>query len=164
MSFRYLFRSLYLAALLIVFDQVAEVIASTYPFRASSPEWRFGLYGLLATRTSPLVLADAFFLLAAAGLGHRTFLRGWGVIHFVAALVVAAGLAGFALDYLELRNTVRPEFAGTVLAASTRAASMGLLAVGYCLVIGFFAWRAGRLRERAPGEAAELIVAPPSPQ
>jgi hypothetical protein len=163
MSFRYLFRSLYLAALLIVFDQAAEVLASTYPFRPASPEWRFGMYGLLATRTSPLVLADAFLLVAAGGLGHRVFLRGWAIFHFIAALLVAGGLAGFALDYLQLRKTVRPEFAETVLAASTRAAAMGLLAVGFCVTIGFLAFRASRGRERTPGGGpTDLVVASPS--
>jgi hypothetical protein len=150
---RFLFKALYAAAVLVLIDQAAELLASLYPFEVGSVRWRFGAFGLIIGRTTTAVLVDALILIAAVGLGHRTVLRVWGGLHFVVAVPLAAGLVMFLLDTLELRRSVVPEVAGTMVLASARAAIVVVAALVYAIGAGIAAFRAIKL---IPGARADV--------
>ena len=149
---RFLFRALYAAAVLVLIDQAAELLASLYPFEIGSVRWRFGAFGLIIGRTTTAVIVDALVLIAAVGLGHRAVLRVWGGLHFVVAVPLAAGLVMFLLDTLELRRSVIPDVAGTMVLASARAAVVVLAAVIYAIGAGIATFRAIKLIPEPRGE------------
>src|ERR1051325_7809820 len=106
---RKLLALLYLAGFLIAVDQLADVLVTVLstPVAFDSVQWRFGVFGLLATRTSVLLMAEVMVFAAAVGLDHRNLLAGLGVLNLVLALCVLAGLVLFALDAAQLRSMVR---------------------------------------------------------
>lgn len=138
---RFIFIALYVAAVVVLLDQVAELVASLYPFRIEQIQWRFGAFGLIVGRTTTAVIVDALVFLAALGLGHRGVLRAWGGLHFVLAALLIGGLAVFTLDALELRRTVAREAADTFVLAAGRAAVVVAAAVVYCIWAAIAAFR-----------------------
>jgi hypothetical protein len=141
---RYLFSALYGAALLVLIDQAAELAATLYPFNFTNLQWRFGAFGLIVGRTTTGVIVDILVVIAALGLQHRGFLRGWGIAHLVVAPILLMGLAVFVLDSLELRNAVPSDQAAVMTTAAARAVLMVLLAVIYCVSVTIAAIRATR--------------------
>jgi hypothetical protein len=121
---------LYLAAALLLADQVADLAATVLakPLSVSLATWRFGVFGLLMTRVSVFLIADVVLFAAALGLAHRGVLRSLGVIHVLLAVLLLAGLGIFALDWLQVRKDVPAEAARSVNLAGARAVGMGLLA------------------------------------
>src|ERR1041385_6874377 len=159
---RKLLALLYLAGFLIAVDQLADVLVTVLstPVAFDSVQWRFGVFGLLGTRTSVLLMAEVMVFAAAVGLDHRTLLAGLGVLNLVLAVCVLAGLVLFALDALQLRSMVRAGSALRYDSATLRAAR----AAGVALFAGILlAWsgiaslRAGSFGKGRQREAALLI-------
>src|ERR1041384_661921 len=127
---RKLLALLYLAGFLIAVDQLADVLVTVLstPVAFDSVQWRFGVFGLLATRTSVLLMAEVMVFAAAVGLDHRNLLAGLGVLNLVLAVCVLAGLVLFALDALQLRSMVRAGSALRYDSATLRAAGVALFA------------------------------------
>lgn len=162
---RRLFGLLYLAGLFIVADQAADVLANllAHPVKPESVEWRFGTFGLLATRASALLVGDAMLFAAAIGLGHAMVLRILGALHLLLAAAVGAALVGFALDMVQIRRLVSDRAERRFDSAALRAAitaGLGIVVLGWA---GIAALRAGRTssgKRRRP--VAPLIEEEPS--
>lgn len=159
---RKLFGLLYLAGVLMLTDQVADLAATLL---ASSPtpgaeSWRFGAFGLLTSRVSVFLIADVMLFAAAIGLEHRRVLRVLGVVHLLLTPVLLAGLALFALDWLQLRGRVTGAGSRPVDFAAVRAAALAGLAGALALWVGMAAFRAGKThhRPRHDGEPAPLLT------
>ncbi|MBM4188890.1 MAG: hypothetical protein FJ206_16415 [Gemmatimonadetes bacterium] len=155
---RLLFPALYAGAILVLVDQAAELATSLHPFTWSSSQWRYGAFGLTIGRATTGVIFDAMVLIAAVGSGHRRFLRVWAVVHLVFGLLLLAGLAAFLLDAVELRRAVRPEMAGPMLLASSRAAFVAGLGTLYCVGVAVGILRAVRILAARRGEVAKVVV------
>ena len=155
---RYLFRALYAAAALVLMDQLAELLASTYPFQVGEVKWRFGAFGLFIGRTTTAVIVDMLVLIAAVGLEHRRFLRVWGALHFVVGVLLVAGMAIFSLDVLEMRRSVVPEAAGTLVLASVRAGIVVVAAVIYAFGAGLAALRANAALKPARAPDSSIVM------
>lgn len=146
------------AGLLILVDQAADLLATLLarPIEFGAPSWRFGVFGLLASRASALVVGDVMLFVAAAALGWRSTLRGLGVIHLLLAAALAAGLVLFLLDSFQVRATVPAQSAGAFSAAVARAGFVALAGLAALMWAGIAAWRATgsehrrRRRARAP--------------
>jgi hypothetical protein len=148
---------LYLAGLLLLADQAADLTATLL---ANSPapgaaSWRFGAFGLMASRVSVLLLADLMLFLAAVGLEHRKALKLLGVLHLLLVPVLAAGVVLFALDWLEVRARVSEAGPGRFDFAGVRAIMLALLATVLCGWAGWMALRAGRSHPHQRGRDAE---------
>ncbi len=141
---RFLFAALYAAAIVVLLDQAAELFASLYPFSLGDLQWRFGAFGLLVGRTTTAVLVDALVFLAATGLGHWRLLRAWGLVHLIAAALLAVGMGAFSLDVVELRRKAAPEVVGTFDLAAGRAAIVVLAVVIFCIWAGVVLLRTPR--------------------
>jgi len=107
---RRLLALLYLAGALIAIDQIVDLIATLLanPVSLGSVQWRFGAFGLAATRGSVLLVAEVMLFAAALGLEHARVVRFLGVLNLVLAAGVAAWLGLFVLDTLQLRGAVNP--------------------------------------------------------
>jgi hypothetical protein len=152
---------LYVAALLLLTDQVSDLAATLLANNPSlgTESWRFGAFGLLTSRLSVFLIADVLLFAAALSLEHRRVLRGLGVIHLLVAPALLAGLAVFALDWLQLRSRVGGPAARTFDVAALRAGVLAGFASGLFVWGGVAAFRAGRPhhRPRGEGEAAPLL-------
>jgi len=127
---------LYIGALVLFLDQLAILGASVYPAALDSVQWRFGSVGLAAGRATPFLICDLLFLSAGVLAGHRWFLRALGVLHVFVALVILAGVAGFILDTLEIRQMLPLETRQQAMASAIRAV-VALVAVSiFCVVVG----------------------------
>ena len=126
---RKLLALLYLAGILIAVDQIADLTVTVLaaPVALDSFQWRFGVYGLLATRVSILLVAEVMLFIAAVGLDHSNMLRALGLLNMVLALAALAGLGLFALDALQLRHLVRSGAARRYDTATLRAAGVAIL-------------------------------------
>ena len=149
------------AGLLILLDQAADVLAALLarPVELGAPSWRFGLFGMLTSRASVLVVGDVMLFVAAAALGWRSTLRGLGVVHMLLAATVAVGLILFLLDALQVRATVPAQLAGAVSAAAARAGVVALAGFAALAWAGIAAWRAtGKGHRRDRSVPAPLLV------
>jgi hypothetical protein len=134
---RKLLALLYLAGALIAIDQIADLIATLLanPVSLGAVQWRFGAFGLAATRGSVLLVAEIMLFAAALGLEHPGVLRFLGVLNLVLAVVLVAWLGLFALDTLQVRSAVDP---GAPRARyTTAAARAGSIAVLLVLLLGW---------------------------
>jgi hypothetical protein len=101
---------LYLAGVIVILEQLAEILALIYPFHTAVASWRFGLLGITVSRTGSLALADVMILGAAILLEHRAFLRFAGIMHLLGAIVLLPAMGVYTLDTLVLRRALKPEY------------------------------------------------------
>jgi hypothetical protein len=160
---RNLLALLYLAAALVIADQVADLVATLL---ATSPtpglaSWRFGAFGLIASRASVFLIADVMLFSAAIGLGHRLVLRVLGIVHLVIAAGLLAGLIVFALDWIQVRGRVNPGAKRHFDLAALRSVGIGSLGLTMLAWAGVVALKASRGRPksaRREGEASPLLT------
>lgn len=146
---RHLQIALYVIAALIMVDQLSQLLVTVFPFDTRAVRWRVAAFGLAVGYTATLLLADLLVIAAASGLGHRRFLRIWGVLHLIAGLALAAGVAGYVLDIMEVRAMLKPEFRRPFVITSARIALTAVMAAGVCVFALFFLWRSvGRTATR----------------
>ena len=128
---RKLLALLYLAGVLIAIDQIADLIATLLasPVSLGAVQWRFGAFGLAATRGSVLLVAEIMLFAAALGLDHPGVLRFLGVLNLVLAAALVAWLGLFALDTLQLRSMVEPAARARYVLPAARAGSIAALLV-----------------------------------
>jgi len=149
---------LYIAAAVITLVELAEVAVLSYPPHTAVASWRYGLLGVLISKTANFVLADALILAAALLLEHRRILRAVGAFHLLAALGLIGLGVMYALDALVLRRAVRPQFQRGFDLNSLRTVAVCLLGSLACLVVFWRTLRAGVARDEAREERPVLIT------
>lgn len=154
---------LYLAGLLVLADQAADLAATLLakPWLPSQASWRFGAFGLLITRASVFLIADVMLFAAAIWLGHRKVLRSLGVLHLLIALLLTVGLGSFVLDWLQVRGQLPDTGSSSFDLAGFRAAAMAALVIVLTSWGGVTTLRATRARKpsQREGEASPLLTA-----
>lgn len=157
---RRLLAVLFAAGLLILIDQSVDLIATTLsrPTDLSAPNWRFGLFGLVASRTSALVVGDAMLLASATALGWRLTLKALGALHLALALAALAGLALFVLDAIQVRSAVPEQSTGAFSAAVFRAGVVALAGGVMLAWAGVAAWRTAGPGPRGGRHASEALL------
>ena len=151
---------LYLAAAVVIADQLADLAASVL---AKNPtpaiaSWRFGVFGLLISRSSVFLIADVMLFTATILLGHRKALRSLGALHFLAALLLLAGLVGFGLDWAEVRLQVPQAGVRSFEYSSLRAGLLALLVVGVSVWAGIVAFKATRVHGKQHRARSPLLT------
>jgi hypothetical protein len=157
---RRLLALLYVVGFLMAADQLADLLTTllSAPMAPSSAQWRFGVFGLFATRVGVFLVAEVLLFTAALTLEHRTALRLLGALNLLLALALLAGFGVFALDTLELRRAVGAAAAGLYESAALRAGVVSLIGVG---LLGWSGWIAARPARDDAGrrrDGASLIV------
>lgn len=157
---RRLLAVLFAAGLLIVLDQSADLIATLLSRTTdiSAPSWRFGLFGMVASRTSALLLGDVMLFASATALGWRTMLRGLGALHLGLAAGGLAGLVLFLLDAVQVRGAVPEQSTSAFSAAVFRAGTValaGAITLGWA---GVAAWRTAGPRPRGGRPPSESLL------
>ena len=158
---RRLLAVLFAAGLLILLDQSADLIATllSRDVAPSVPSWRFGLFGLVASRTSALLAGDVMLFASATALEWRNMLKTLGALHLVLAAGAGAGLVLFILDAVQVRGAVPAQSTSAFSAAAFRA---GVVALGGAVTFawaGVAAWRTAGPGPRGGPGAESLLVA-----
>lgn len=152
---------LYLAALMILFDQALDILGGVWPMHPELTNWRVGTFGVTLSRLEFVALADALAVATALYLDHRRVLAFLAVIHLVVGVVLVAALALFSLDVLQLRKLMRPERVRQLDIAALRTVAMGGAAALACLIFPIGVWRTRQrqAREEKPKPSDTIIVA-----
>ena len=151
---------LYLAGAIVIADQLADLVAS---IMAKNPtpalaSWRFGVFGLLISRSSVFLIADVMLFAAAIWLGHRRVIRGLGALHFLAALLLLAGLLGFSLDWTEVRRQVPEAGVRSFQYSTVRASVLARFVAGISVWAGVVAFKATRVHDKPHRTKAPLLT------
>jgi hypothetical protein len=157
---RRLLAVLFAAGLLILLDQSADLIATllSREVALTAPNWRFGIFGLVASRTSALLAGDVMLFASATALGWRRALRALGAVHLLLAAGGMAALVLFVLDWVQVRAAVPAQSAGEFSAAAFRAGVVALGGVVTFAWAGVAAWRTAAPRPRTGHGAESLLV------
>ena len=142
--------SVYLLALLLVAVPIIETVAGGWPPRPGEVSWRFGTLGIFASFLGTLFLGIFIGAVTAHLLGHRPVVRALGIVSVALATILAVALAGFILDYIQLRRMVRPELTGKFDVESLKASTTALTAIAAGYLLG-----SGGLRSSRPPEPGE---------
>lgn len=158
---RTLGRAGYAVAALLIVSPLVDLLGTVLPPRFGEVAWRFGTYGLLTNALVTPTLGLA--LLVATGLlrGRRVLVRIAAVVLTLIAVVLVAGLALFALDYIQLRGAVGAAVRGSYDAAAGKAmihAALDVVVLGLLAEASYVASRGvNRAAPRAP-ERVGLVV------
>jgi hypothetical protein len=137
---------------LFVLIPVADLVLTAWPPRLGEFEWRYGFLGLLANLMMTPLMGALLASLAARSVGGRT-LRGVSASYVVAIVLLAIGLAVFALDV----RKVTPEMAATHV-TDYRVGAV-IAAAKYLLTMGGLAWLAiAGFRSAPPGSAHDGVA------
>ena len=156
---RRLLALLYLAGALIAVDQIADLLATLLanPVSLDSAQWRFGAFGLAATRGSVLLVADILLFAAALGLDHARVLRVLGAVNLLVAVGVVAALVLFTLDAVQFRRMIKADASRRYLAAALRAGGISVLGTVLLVWSGLAALRLGRQPKGKKSPGSVLI-------
>jgi len=145
-------------AILPPMDQLIQV----FPLRLGDPRWRFGAFGLLSNSLLLPTVGILVALVVATVFEHRRFRRILGVAALALVLVLAAGWVVFALDVLQVRNTVSAQAVRAFVAASVGAAMKSLFAMLCLTVLGVTALRGSKPIPKA-AKRSRLVVSTGGP-
>jgi hypothetical protein len=136
---------LFLAGLVILVDQSADLAATllSRKIEVSAPAWRFGVFGLVAARTSTLLIGDVLLFASVVMLQWRTVIRALAAAHLLLAVAGLAALTLFLLDAIQVRGGMPPQGTAAFTAAVVRAALVTGAVVLTFAWAGVAAWRSG---------------------
>lgn len=126
----------YVVAVALILLPIAEVLASTAPWRLLDARWRFGFFGIISNALL-LPAAGLFIAFAAATLlEQRTLRRVIGFAAAAAAVMCSIALAVFMLDALQTRAAIRTEMRSNFSTAAIAAGLRVIVSAIVCGVIG----------------------------
>lgn len=151
---------LLLAGLVAVVDQALSLTPVLLRTEPVSPAWRVQLFGAVAARLTPLLLADALLLVGAAVLANRALLRGLGWAHALVGVSVLGATLIYGLDAIEVRRGIPLEARPGFTLAVVRIAALSAVAAGFALWLGLSLPRARNLPggERPPARPGRGIL------
>jgi hypothetical protein len=152
---------LYGLGALILLEQFSEVVITALANAAVTPGnavWRYGMVGSTVGRTTVLVVADLLIGMAAIGRGNDRFLKVWGWLHAIGAVVLALLMVNFALDFLTVRRLAAAAAKRNVTLTGLRALVVGLVLAVTMMVAGLRMIAIARYRRTATRPT--IIVSP----
>jgi len=155
---------LYLAALMIFFDQALDILGGIWPLHPELTNWRVGTFGVVLSRLEFLALADAIAVATALFLDHRKPLAVLATVHLVIGIILVVGMALFALDVLQLRRIMQQERVRQLDLAAVRTVALGGAAALACFGFPIAVWRTRKrqTREEKPSPRDTILVASPT--
>jgi hypothetical protein len=100
----------YLLALLMIIVPLFDGVMSVWPLQLSEERWRFGAVGAISNLTLIPLLGFLIALFIAAALDHRRVRRILGWVCAILAVLLAAVVVVFILDFFQTRAMVRPQY------------------------------------------------------
>jgi hypothetical protein len=147
---RFLTRTGYgLAAVLVVLP-VLEPIVTLLPPQPGEIAWRLQAFGVISMSLALPIAGGVAALVTAYLLEHRRVMRALAAGALLGALLITAAAAMFVLDLVQYRGAVPAELAEYYRAAGVVYLSAFALAAAFLAWIGIAAWRASRASKSLP--------------
>lgn len=143
-------RGLYFFTFILVFWPVTDLITNTWPIQLGNLQWRYGFMGLLAGFLHTPILGLVLAMALAYAMEHRRTLRLLSVVSLLGAVGLLAVLLFFALDVVQLRNTVPAERLPSFQAGALIAELKHLTSFVALALLGIGGWKTA-----APKEAGD---------
>ena len=121
--------AIYAVALILLVSPLVDLAGAIWPPRMGEVSWRFGAFGLTTGALVSPILGLAMLKIGGVLLEHRRFVRAVAAVDLLLLLLLVAGLAFFALDFLQLRATLATASLGQYDMAGFKAAVNGVLEV-----------------------------------
>lgn len=141
---------LYAVALVLLVSPLLDLVGAVWPPRLGEVSWRFGAFGLATSALASPILALALAKVAGVLLEHRALVRTVAIVDLVLLVLVAAGLAFFLLDFLQLRATLATASLRQYDTAGFKAAVNGALET---VVLGWMGVAGMRASARADSQS-----------
>lgn len=152
-------RGLYFFTFILVFWPAADLITNTWPIQLGRLQWRYGFMGLLAGFLHTPILGLALAMVLAYAMAHRRILRLLSAVNLLGAFVLLAVLLFFALDVVQIRNTVPAERLPSFQAGALIAELKHLTSFVVLTLLGIGGWRTAALMEvDAPKHTREPAI------
>ena len=150
---------LYVVAALLVVFPIVDFVLSVPSAQLSNVQWRFAAAGLLSGYTLTPILGLSIAFVVAAFLKHYALQRLLVVLSLLLAAAFLALSAGFALDMLQLRQSIPDEGRAAFSSAWKRA---GVKLVLTPLALAYLGLRARRMipaksRHRTPPKPVYVV-------
>ena len=146
-SYRPFVRALYLMGPLLAFASVVDPVVRILPPHPGAVTWRFGAAGVISDGVVGLVFGAAWTIGIAAILDHRRTARTLSALLALGGVVLAAVLALFVLDALQVRAGVQAGYKSALDMSVLKATLSIGLSAPVALIIGIAGWRATPRRE-----------------
>ncbi len=143
-TYRPFVRALYPVGPLLALSSVADTILRILPFKLGNLTWRFGAVGLVSEGVVGLLFGAICTIGVAAILNDRRTARALSVLMALGGVVLAAVLAFFLLDALQVRAGVQAQLKTAFDISVAKAAFMVGISSPIALVIGIAGWRSTR--------------------
>jgi hypothetical protein len=108
----------YLISLILFALPISDTLIQLIPFQFGVERWRFGAAGTMSGMLLLPLVAAGMAMTVATLADHRRFRRILGWLYAAFALVLAAVLVLFILDFFQTRTQVRPQFLSTMTNAT----------------------------------------------
>ena len=139
---------------------VLDLTATVWPFQLGDLQWRYGLFGLMASFLHTPILAIGLAMALAVVRRHPGILRLLSVLCFIGALGLFLVMALFALDVVQLRSVTPQERLASFQAGALFSELKHFTAFVSLVLLGWGGWKtAGNMggRDRS-AEASDLTA------
>lgn len=126
------------AGLLIAFQQSLDILTAAAGVDLATPLGRVRLVTLLWSRNAPILLADAFLISAAIGLGHARSLALLAKVHLASGVLLLLAIPFLLRSAGGMASTLGGSSVG-VFRVTVARALLGLALLGCGALVG---WRA----------------------
>ncbi len=157
-SYRPLMRALYPIGPLLAFASVVDPVIRLFPVHPSIVMWRFGAVGVLSNGVVGFLFGFAWTIGIAAILDDRRTARTLSALLALVGVAFLGVLALFALDALQVRASVQPNFKPTFDMSVIKAMLQFGLSAPVALIIGIAGWRSTRGRAAASARPAPAVM------
>ena len=156
-TYRPFVRALYPMGPLLALASVADPIIRIVPFKPGNLAWRFGAVGLISDGMVGFLFGVICTIGIAAILDDRRTARVLAALTGLGGIVLAAVLAFFLLDALQVRSGVQAQLKPAFDISVAKAAFMIGISSPIALLVGIAGWRS---TPRPQGAAATARPAP----
>jgi hypothetical protein len=120
--------------------------ANVWPWQPGSIQWRFGAVGLFAGPLASLVLGVFLLMAGAWTLKHRRIQRTLAILSVLLVVLLLLTMAGFTLDALQMRASVREQSQGPLSSVVVQAAVKYLIVLLSLTALSWLAWPTSKKR------------------
>ncbi|MEO8295119.1 MAG: hypothetical protein ABI613_06340 [Gemmatimonadota bacterium] len=150
---------LYLIAFGLILIPLLDFVTSVLPLQPYDMRWRFATVALLSGFLLTPLLGMVLVCLVATFSEDRLMQRFVAVVNLLATITLVVLLVMYALDVVQLRNSINPDERRAFDMSSVRALAKYLFMIVALVWLGIAGFRVSRLRRstRATRDMAPLV-------
>jgi hypothetical protein len=147
-------RPAYFVLIFVTLMPLVEVLANLWPYKLTTPMWRFGAVGAVTGVLTPMMIGFVLLVAVALLAEDRVFLWLFAIVGAVVAIIVAGSLIVFLLDALQTRSQVRDDGVHRFDFATVLAAARVAFVSAGSAMLAFAAYAGLNRKTRTAGQGA----------